>query len=180
MYNGNIPVRYAKALFAYASGHGALDRAYGDAGVLGENFRRYPALRRVLSNRLLTNEKKTEVVLACCGEEPSAEFRKFVELVVEQNREEFLPEMCLIFREQVRRSENLMDAEVTTAAPTDDETLARLTARLEALTGGKVRLKMKVDPALIGGFVFRWDTYRLDASARGRLDKIKKSLTQKL
>jgi F0F1-type ATP synthase delta subunit len=34
-----------------------------------------------------------------------------------------------------------------------------------------------VNPALIGGFALRWDTYRLDASVQASLQRIQKNLT---
>ena len=43
-------------------------------------------------------------------------------------------------------------------------------------TGSGVHFTAGVDPELLGGFVFELDGYRLDASVRTRLDKIRQCL----
>jgi F-type H+-transporting ATPase subunit delta len=55
--------------------------------------------------------------------------------------------------------------------------------RLEELfhekTGGQVYLEEKVDPDIIGGFIFELDGVRLDASVEGHLARIRRQLVEK-
>ncbi len=172
---GTISSRYAKALLAYANRHGAVDRVAKDARRLVGCYAKYPALRRVLDNRLLTPQKKEEVIARCCGR-MSGEFANFVRLVTLHYREEFLREMCLDYIQLVRVQENLLDVWVTVAAEPDAETLALFERRLARMTGKKVTVRASVDRTIIGGYILRWDTYRLDRSVAGQLKKIETNL----
>jgi F-type H+-transporting ATPase subunit delta len=46
-------------------------------------------------------------------------------------------------------------------------------AQIETASGRKVQASRKVDPDLIGGIVLQAGSMRLDASVRGRLDRLR-------
>ena len=58
-----------------------------------------------------------------------------------------------------------------------------LRGRLEDMfhdrTGAEVHLEEKVDPDLVGGFVFELDGYRLDASVANHLERLRRQLIEK-
>jgi F0F1-type ATP synthase delta subunit len=58
---------------------------------------------------------------------------------------------------------------------TGDETIA-LRARVEAMAGSRVDLQTVVDPALIGGVTIQVRDQLLDASIRGRLERLRDQL----
>ena len=43
---------------------------------------------------------------------------------------------------------------------------------VESKTNGTVEFETEVDPDLIGGFVLEYDTYRMDASVKTKLNSI--------
>ena len=43
---------------------------------------------------------------------------------------------------------------------------------VEAKTQGTVEFTTEVDPSIIGGFVLEYDTYRMDASVKTKLNRI--------
>ena len=45
-------------------------------------------------------------------------------------------------------------------------------------TRGPVIINKRVDPEIIGGFVFEIGDYRLDSTVRTQLEKIKRELTE--
>jgi len=47
---------------------------------------------------------------------------------------------------------------------------------VEAKTQGTVEFETQVDPDIIGGFVLEYDTYRMDASVKSRLNDILNTL----
>ena len=59
-----IPVRYAKALFEFATEKGCDGRVYGQMGKLAAAFVREPELRRVLDNPVLPESEKLKLVYA--------------------------------------------------------------------------------------------------------------------
>ena len=71
-----------------------------------------------------------------------------------------------------------MRAEVTSAAPLDNQRSAGLESELSNLTGKRMRLRFAVDPELLGGVVARIGSTVYDGSLRGQLQELRKRLTQ--
>ena len=65
-----------------------------------------------------------------------------------------------------------------TAAPVDG-----LKEKLENLfhqrTGAEIQVVEKINPDILGGFIFEMDGYRLDASAWNQLRRIRRQLIEK-
>ena len=67
-------------------------------------------------------------------------------------------------------------ATVTSAAPLEKAEVAAIGARLESMTGQTVKLATAVDPSLIGGLTVRVGDRMIDASVRGRLERLRDQL----
>lgn len=177
MDRGMISRRYAEALFMYAKKKDKDKHIYLEARILSQCYRELPALRRVMSNLMLTTTKKLEIINACTEGGFSHEMNHFVRLLILKKREEFLQEICLSYEALFRKANKWHDVLVITAAPLNKETKEKISKKLTSSIHGTVTLHAKVNPALIGGYVILWDTYRLDASLASRLKRIKRRLT---
>jgi F-type H+-transporting ATPase subunit delta len=67
-------------------------------------------------------------------------------------------------------------AEIITATRLDDEDISNIEKRLSALVGKKIFLEQRVDPLIVGGFIIKLGSTRLDASVRSRLDSMRKEI----
>ena len=68
--------------------------------------------------------------------------------------------------------------EVTTAIALDGETLGRLVAELNRVTGKTIQLFQKIDPAILGGAIVKVGEQIIDGSLRRKLDQIQAKLAQ--
>jgi F-type H+-transporting ATPase subunit delta len=62
---------------------------------------------------------------------------------------------------------------LVTATPVDDVVKAKMRALLQKIKSGTLDFETEVDPDIEGGFVLYIDTYRLDASVKTQLNRIK-------
>ncbi|MDL2265168.1 F0F1 ATP synthase subunit delta [Parabacteroides sp. OttesenSCG-928-G07] len=177
MDRGMISKRYAKTLLIYAQKRGKDKQVFQEAQTLSLRYREFPALRRVMSNLTLAPAKKVETINACVKDKLSYEMKHFIRLLIQENREEFLQEICLSYQDLFREATNSYDVTIITAAPLNKETEQKISTKLENYIKGTVNLHPLVNPSLIGGYVILWDTYRLDASVATRLKQIKRRLT---
>ena len=67
-------------------------------------------------------------------------------------------------------------ATATSAVPLGQEEVRAIATRLEAMTGGRVVARHDVDPAIIGGLTVRIGDRLIDASVRGRLERLRERL----
>ena len=171
-----ISSRYAKALLAYAADAGSGDKVYSQALAITQVMQQVPELMEVLHKRddvALT--KKTELLSIAIGEPLADELVRFMELVSSRRRMDGFHYMMLSYITRFRQANNIKVGSLTTAAP-DAGLKERLENMFSKSTESEVHFTASVDPELIGGFVFELDGYRLDASVRTRLEKIRQCL----
>jgi F-type H+-transporting ATPase subunit delta len=104
--------------------------------------------------------------------------RNFVRLLAEKGRAGELREIAAEFEALVAAQEGILDVELTTANDLSDEEFGRIVGRIEQASGRRVQATRSVDPGLIGGLVLQAGSLRLDASVRGRLDRLRTELAQ--
>lgn len=179
MNSGVIASRYATALLKFVQESGGGDKVYSQACVLGLRMMEIRQLREYLENHIeLSKERKLELMRSSLGEDLAPELIDFVNLVTLRRRMEYFSRMLYSFIEQYRRACNIKVGRLVTAVKVDG-----LKERLEALfherTGAEVQIMEKVNPEILGGFVFEMDGCMLDASVENQLRRIRRQLIEK-
>jgi F-type H+-transporting ATPase subunit delta len=134
-----------------------------------------PELRAVLSDPEIEGDVKAEV-LGQMLDGADELVRNFTMLVVEKGRAAEIAEIAEEFEALVGVEAHVLDVELTTAAELSDADFKRIVADIEQKSGRKVQATRSVDPDLIGGIVLQAGSMRLDASVRGRLDRLRQEL----
>jgi len=146
-----------------------------------ENFGR--TVKTIVENRKLKNfffnpvfnsEEKAKLLDMVIDEiHISGLLKRFLRLLIEKDR---FPQIREIYKEYVRFVDaihNRAEAEVTTALPLKAEDQKKLQEKLEQLSGKRIYLKVKEDPALIGGVVTRIGSVVYDGSIKSQMIKLK-------
>ena len=100
----------------------------------------------------------------------------FLLVLVDKGRIGQLEVIAEEFERLVAEQEGVLSAELTTAVELSDDDERRLLEQIETASGRKVEATRHVDPGLIGGIVLQVGSHRLDASVRGRLDRLRRAL----
>lgn len=103
--------------------------------------------------------------------------RNFLRAIVENGRLTALPEVAAQFRRLRNAREGAFDAVVYSAFPIDAAALQDVGVALEKRFGRKLKVRMELDPSLIGGIRAVVGDEVLDTSVRARLDQMKAALT---
>ena len=104
--------------------------------------------------------------------------RKLAGVLAANGRFELLPLIAEAYRERLLSHQNIVRAEVTSAAPLTSENKTALEASLGRATGKNVELSLAVDQELIGGVVARIGSTVYDGSVRTQLSKIRQTLVK--
>ena len=105
-------------------------------------------------------------------------FKNFLMLVAEKGRAGEIEEMAREFELLIAREERRLTVELTTARELTDKEAADIVAQIEKAAGRKVEATRTVDPDLVGGIVLTAGSYRVDASIRGRLERLRHELVR--
>jgi len=103
---------------------------------------------------------------------------KFLKLLAANRRLFTVQDVIRAFRALVARFKGEATAEVTVAEPLSEKNLAALKDALKSVTGKDVDLKVKVDPAIIGGLVVKLGSRMVDSSLRTKLNSIKHAMKE--
>ncbi len=101
----------------------------------------------------------------------------FLKLIAEKGRAAELGEIANELDTLVAAEERVLDVELTTAHELSDSEFEQIQKQIEKASGRTVQAERKVDPDLIGGIVLQAGSMRLDASVRGRLERLRHDLT---
>ena len=134
-----------------------------------------PELSALLANRETDSRVKADVLGKVLGEADEL-VRNFVRLLAEKGRAGEIREIAAEFEALVAAEEHILDVDLTTAHALSDEDFEGILGRIEKASGRKVQATRSVDPELIGGIVLQAGSMRLDASVRGRLDRLRQEL----
>jgi F-type H+-transporting ATPase subunit delta len=102
---------------------------------------------------------------------------KLAALLARKGRVDRLPAVAAEYRRLLDRRRGIVEARVTSAAPLSGDETEQLRDWVTRLTGRTVDLDVGVDEALIGGLTIRVGDTLLDASVRGRLERLRNQLT---
>ncbi len=179
MNSGLIPVRYAKALLDFANVSKEQDRVYTEAKAITQSYFQFSELKTVLDNPVLANAEKRKIILLAAGGNASKPFERFLDLILENNREKHLHEIALKYIDLYRKQKNIHFGKLTTASAVNSETEKRLMTLVEKTTGGTIEMEKLIDPEILGGFMFEVDFVRWDASVSGQLRRIRQEYIEK-
>ena len=172
---GTAARRYAEAVFELAERDNALDR-WGDdlrnaVAILGD-----PAVQRVVTSPMVPLTEREAIVERMLSSRVSAPMLKLVLLLTRRSTTSTLPAIADEYQRLLNRRRGIVSAIVTSATElTPDEDTA-IRARVAAMTGTTVEVRTAVDPALIGGLTVRIGDRLIDASVRGRLERLREQL----
>jgi F-type H+-transporting ATPase subunit delta len=166
---------YARALFDAAREKGRLDGVREELEDLSTAVQEVEELRVLLENPEVDSRVKSDV-LQRVTEGGDELVTNFVRLLAEKGRAGEIPDVVDEFDALVAAEAQVLDVELTTAHELSDEEFGRVVGRIEEASGRKVQATRQVDPDLIGGIVLQAGSMRLDASVRGRLERLRTEL----
>ena len=174
---GVISVRYARALLKSATDAKIEEKVYQEMLLLAKSYIEVPQLRHTIDNPMLAKDKKQMLLATASGGDAVSDLTKaFIALVLKEDRENMIQFMANSYVTLYRKQKNIIRGKLTTAARVSPAMEQKMRTMVEQKTQGTVEFETEVDPDIIGGFVLEYDTYRMDASVRAKLNSILNTL----
>ena len=172
--------RYARALFDVGVKEQVdLQAIEQQLAAFVDLVRQHATLEKVLLNPAVPAPRKRAAVAALvkdAGFLPMVE--KLLVLLAERDRLVLLPDLLAAYRDRLLDHQNIVRADVATAAPLAPDRANAIERSLAQVTGRVVRLSTRIEPALIGGVVARVGGTVYDASVSTQLQKMRQKLME--
>ena len=148
---GVISMRYARALLKSATDQKLEDAVYQEMMTVAKSYLDVPALRHTIDNPMLS-------------------------IVLKEDRENVMQFMANSYITLYRKQKNVIRGKLITAARVSAQTEQKMRQMVESKTNGTVEFETEVNPDIIGGFILEYDTFRMDASVKSKLNNILNTL----
>ena len=167
--------RYASALADVVLERGEAREVQEELLSWGKMFQANPVLPEVFRNPTIALDKKRAVLNKLIERaKPRPTTVNFLKVLLQNQRLTDLNEINLKFAELLDVRAGMVGATVTTARSVPENAQQKLHAKLQMVTGKKVRINFNTDPELIGGSVTRIGSTVYDGSVRNHLQLIKR------
>ena len=168
-----VAVPYAEALLDLAKSNDSLKETTNDMNIVSQFLANSSDLKKFLGNPLISKDAKKNVVKDILGEQIDGSTLKFLLLLVDRGRIEILESIAQKFLELSFKQESIEIAKITSSIQLSAQQQKEIAEKLKVITGAKqIKLALKVDPALIGGFTIEIGSKMIDTSIRGQLKQI--------
>ena len=166
---------YARALYDAARDKGNVAAVQEELGDFVAAVRDVPELRAILRNPQIDPRAKSAAIEAISGGMQDV-VRNFLKLLAEKGRIAEVEEIARELDRLIAREQGELRVELTTAQELSEDEASQIVDQIAKASGRKVEATRSVDPDLIGGIVLQAGSFRLDASVRGRLNRLRQDL----
>ncbi len=167
--------RYAEAAFQVALAESRLDRWQADLATAAQILGR-PDVEPVVDSPAVPLAQRLEITSRLLEGRIAPATLRLVNLLVQRGRIGTLPRVSEEYTRLLNAHRGVITATVTSAVPLTADENAAILSRVEAMAGSRVELRTEINPDLIGGLTIQVRDRLLDASIRGRLERLRDQL----
>jgi F-type H+-transporting ATPase subunit delta len=167
--------RYAEAAFQVALAEDQADRWQADLDTAVDILGR-PDVEPTVHSPAVPLRERVEIVRQLLEPRIARGPLRLVTLVVERGKVHALPRIAEEYTRLLNAHRGVVTATVTSAVPLTADETAAIRDRVEAMAGSPVELHTAVNPDLLGGLTIQVRDRLLDASIRGRLERLRDQL----
>ncbi len=171
----SVAATYAEALYQAAAQADAVATIAQDLDQVRGALAPDGDIARVLYNPQVDGAMKKQMLAGLAGA-ASPLTVNLLRVLVDHGRLEELPDVAEAFDRRVADAAGQIAVEVTTAIPLPDDLRAQVVQRIAEQTGRTPEITEKVDPEIIGGLVLRVGGVMTDASVRGQLTGLRRTI----
>lgn len=173
VYDSTVSERYAQALFNVAKRQDSVESIKNDTEQLLILLKRDSKLAVFLEGPQFPTEDKLAMVEKLFAGKVNAIVSQLLVMLIKKGRIEYARPIFTRFIELAEADQGLRQAEVATATELNDEQKSRIQQGLESYTKSRLRLRYRVEPALIAGVRFTMGDLLIDDTVKGKLDKLR-------
>ena len=177
MIPGVIAKRYATAILEIGVETGQLDTLVDELARAAQVYEESGELRAAFDDPLVPAATKKTILDEIAGRlGVSPVTRNTLALLLDRRRVRALPAIAGRLREMADAKRGIVRAEVMTAMPLGEDYFEKLQRELERITGRRVALDRKLEPALVAGVVVRVGDTVYDGSLVARIRAMKEQM----
>jgi F-type H+-transporting ATPase subunit delta len=172
-----IAAPYARALFDISIEKNIMHQITMDFQNLKIFLKENSELTDCLNSPIISQDAKYEILGEILESQIHVETFRFLTVLIKRNRINLLEIIMISYLELICEIASLKTIEVSTAFAFTNLQKNTLVNKLKKLTNAReIRLTLKLDPSLIGGFLIKTESKIIDFTVKNQLEKLAKHL----
>ncbi len=172
----NLSTAYADALFEIALEENIPQDILSQSALITQVVKENPDFAKFLSAPMITKEEKTDFVDKVFGGTINKNLLNFMKVMIQRKDAAVLTESFVQYEKLYNKHFNIEKAVAVTAVPMSRELQAKLTEKLEKVTGKTIVLTNKVDENCLGGVILQFSDMQINDSIAQKLETLKNQL----
>ena len=175
---GPVPTRYAAALIDMAEKANVIPNIEKDFTELGAMLAGSKDLMSLVRNPLFNRAQQGATIAALAQKAGFSDLTtRFLGVLVQNRRVSVLPAVVLAVKAELNRRRGGVEARVQSAYVLSDAQTKALQKSLSDAMGSNVSLNVEVDKDILGGMIVTVGSRMIDDSVRGKLERLKRTLS---
>lgn len=167
---------YGEALYTLAREEGLCEAIWDELKVLDRSFRQEPEFLKLLSAPNLPKAERCRILDDSFRGRIQPYILNFLKILTEKGYVRHFSDCCEAYRGLYNQDNGILPVTAVSAVPLNEQQTAALAEKLNRITGKRVELENKVDPAVLGGLRLDYDGKRVDDTVSHRLDAVRNML----
>ena len=177
MLAGSLSRRYARALMEIGAEQKNAEKLGADVRALAQAMAVSPELAELLANPAFPRADRKKILDALAARFAVQPITKnFFNVLLDKERLAHVPAISREIDRMLEEQAGRIGAEVVSAQPLTATQLTQITAALEQLSGKKVQVVKREDPALLGGVIAKLGDTIYDGSLRTQLRQLRDTM----
>jgi F-type H+-transporting ATPase subunit delta len=172
MYNYT---KYSKTLFEICTDANCINKINQELKIIANLYNKSSAFRMLLITKRLNNKDKVDIVSKTLNNFDQV-IIEFLSIIISNNQSNKILDIIVKFNYLVKTHVDLKDVEITTANSLNEDSMNSLIENLKLHLKTKQKIKIKIDPKIIGGIKLRIGNRILDNSVSYQIKQLKKTL----
>lgn len=169
---------YGESLYELAKDEGLSNQISEQLAALRQSFSQEPDFIRLLCSANLTKAERCQILDESFRGSVHPYVLYFMKILTEKNYMRFFTDCCNAFMRCYDQDHGILRVNAVTALALSEDQTDKLAAKLSAITGKDVKLRNRIDPAVLGGVRLDYDGQRLDDTVSRRMEAVRDLLSK--
>ncbi len=169
---------YGGALYDLAAEEQRTAQLLSQLRVLREAFRQEPGFVYLLATPSLSKEERCGILDQSFRGKIDGYLLNFMKILCENGTIRQFGDCAQEFKRRYNEDNGILEVRAVTAVAMNEALTAKLRERLAAVTGKRIELSCRVDPACLGGVRLETDGLQMDGTVQQRLDSMRRQLAE--
>lgn len=164
---------YAQGLYSLACEEGVAEEILHQMQALDESFVKEPDFLRLLSAVNLSKEERCGIIDTVFRNKVHLYVLSFLKILTEKGYASHFHDCYKAYLTQYNEDNGILSVSAVSAVSLSATQQSKLTEKLASMTGKKISLINRVDPACLGGIRLNYDGKQIDGTVQNRLEEIR-------